>query len=108
MGVMLDDDNHCDNSFMVGDYDNRWQSRFIKTGSGCTAVYGMLQDLGLSGYRCGVLHTRNQHILQYAEKVGIFQQAAAPVQLKLQELIKDKGEPSRNYSFISLNTVLFK
>ncbi|XP_067675515.1 1-aminocyclopropane-1-carboxylate synthase-like protein 1 isoform X2 [Haliotis asinina] len=53
-------------------------------------VWGFSKDLGLSGYRCGVLYTRNRNIIEYAEKVGIFQQAAAPVQLKLQELIKDK------------------
>ncbi|XP_025097385.1 probable inactive 1-aminocyclopropane-1-carboxylate synthase-like protein 2 [Pomacea canaliculata] len=52
-------------------------------------IWGASKDLGLSGYRCGVLHTRNRQVLEFATAVGIFQLTPPLMQRRLEHIISD-------------------
>nr|KAG5711240.1 hypothetical protein BaRGS_004884 [Batillaria attramentaria] len=52
-------------------------------------VHFLWGDLGLSGYRCGVLYTCNTHVLNFAEAVGIFHQTPPLIQRRLEHILTD-------------------
>ncbi|KAK7107683.1 1-aminocyclopropane-1-carboxylate synthase-like protein 1 isoform X2 [Littorina saxatilis] len=52
-------------------------------------LWGVSKDMGLSGYRCGVLHTCNKHVLQFATAVGIFHVTPPLMQRRLQHILAD-------------------
>ncbi|KAL8578076.1 hypothetical protein ACOMHN_055396 [Nucella lapillus] len=53
-------------------------------------LWGVSKDLGLSGYRCGVLYTRNSQVRQFATAVGIFHLTPPLMQRRLQHLLADR------------------
>ncbi|XP_041354153.1 1-aminocyclopropane-1-carboxylate synthase-like protein 1 [Gigantopelta aegis] len=55
-------------------------------------IWGFSKDLGLSGYRCGVLYSRNKDVIRYATQVAIYHLTPPLVQLKLEKLITDIGK----------------
>ncbi|XP_076445214.1 1-aminocyclopropane-1-carboxylate synthase-like protein 1 [Babylonia areolata] len=52
-------------------------------------LWGVSKDLGLSGYRCGVLYTPNQQVRQFATALGIFHVTPPLMQRRLQHLLAD-------------------
>ncbi|CAL1546537.1 unnamed protein product [Lymnaea stagnalis] len=52
-------------------------------------LWGFSKDFGLSGYRCGVLYSKNQKLINYMACLGLYQQTAPAIQRRLKYLIDD-------------------
>uniref|UniRef100_A0A0B7A264 Aminotransferase class I/classII large domain-containing protein n=2 Tax=Arion vulgaris TaxID=1028688 RepID=A0A0B7A264_9EUPU len=52
-------------------------------------TWGVSKDTGLSGYRCGFVHTRNPAVLQYLNGTLIYFRATGIIQHRLQEFFGD-------------------
>ena len=55
------------------------------------AYLHIFKDFGLSGIRCGVMHTLNKEIIKLSGSNSYFGATAAVVQYQLQRLISDTG-----------------
>ncbi|XP_064600432.1 1-aminocyclopropane-1-carboxylate synthase-like protein 1 [Liolophura sinensis] len=53
-------------------------------------IWGFSKDFGLAGYRCGLVYTSNQEVLEYCKVVAYYQSVPMCVQVKLRGLITDK------------------
>jgi aspartate/methionine/tyrosine aminotransferase len=54
-------------------------------------VWGFAKDFGLSGFKVGVLHTRNPEVRAIAERLGRLAAASSDTQAVLRELLADRA-----------------
>ncbi|XP_033745647.1 1-aminocyclopropane-1-carboxylate synthase-like protein 1 [Pecten maximus] len=52
-------------------------------------LWGFSKDLSLSGFRCGMLHSKNTRLINYLRKVSMFCTIPAPAQIILNGIISD-------------------
>ncbi|XP_069100907.1 probable inactive 1-aminocyclopropane-1-carboxylate synthase-like protein 2 [Argopecten irradians] len=52
-------------------------------------LWGFSKDLSLSGFRCGMIYSRNTKLIDYIKKVSYFCSVPAPVQIILNAIISD-------------------
>jgi len=60
-------------------------------------IWGCSKDLGLSGYRCGVLWSANKKLIDYLTAIGIYQMSPALVQRRLQYIVDDVDWMHKEY-----------
>ncbi|XP_032227919.1 1-aminocyclopropane-1-carboxylate synthase-like protein 1 isoform X2 [Nematostella vectensis] len=53
-------------------------------------IWGFSKDFGVSGFRCGVLHTWNKKVQSSLRWIAYFQSVPTPTQILLTNLIEDK------------------